>query len=94
MDRVRLARPDEVTAGAFVMKIVPREDLNNPRKVAMWLSVAAELDPKGAQRPQFLQAYEAVRAELDRLDPGGAPRRSAATLALVERLKQALATQK
>ena len=41
-----------------------------------------------------MQAYEALRAELDRLDPAGAPRRSAATLALVERLKQALATQK
>jgi len=41
-----------------------------------------------------MQAYEALRAELDRLDPAGAPRRSAATLALVERLKQGLAAQK
>jgi Domain of unknown function (DUF4124) len=41
-----------------------------------------------------MQAYEALRAELDRLDPAGAARRSAATLALVERLKQALATPK
>jgi hypothetical protein len=41
-----------------------------------------------------MQAYEALRAELDRLDPAGAARRSAATLALVERLKQALATSK
>jgi Domain of unknown function (DUF4124) len=41
-----------------------------------------------------MQAYEALRAELDRLDPAGAPRRSAATLALVERLKQALVIQK
>lgn len=41
-----------------------------------------------------MQSYEALRAELDRVDPAGAPRRSAATLALVERLKQALATPK
>ena len=41
-----------------------------------------------------MQSYEALRAELDRLDPAGAPRRSAATLALVERLKQGLAPQK
>ena len=41
-----------------------------------------------------MQAYEALRAELDRLDPAGAPRRSAATLALVERLKQGLSAQK
>lgn len=41
-----------------------------------------------------MQSYEALRAELDRLDPAGAPRRSAATLALVERLTQGLAAQK
>jgi hypothetical protein len=38
-----------------------------------------------------LETYEALRAELDRLDPAGVERRKAETAALAERLKQALA---
>jgi|tagenome__1003787_1003787.scaffolds.fasta_scaffold20283672_2 hypothetical protein len=37
---------------------------------------------------QHLQAYEAVRSQLDRLDPAGAARRAAEAAVLVERLKQ------
>ena len=40
----------------------------------------------GALRAQF-EAYESLRAQLDRLDPAGAPRRAAETRALVERLR-------
>jgi Domain of unknown function (DUF4124) len=42
---------------------------------------------RGALREE-LEAYEALRAELDRRDPAGAPRRAAETGALVERLRQ------
>ena len=42
---------------------------------------------RGALREE-LETYEAVRAELDRRDPAGAPRRAAETGALVERLRQ------
>jgi Domain of unknown function (DUF4124) len=37
---------------------------------------------------QRVQAYEAVRTELDRLDPAGAARRHAEAAAMVEHLKQ------
>jgi len=37
---------------------------------------------------QELETYEALRAELDRRDPAGAPRRAAETGVLVERLRQ------
>lgn len=42
---------------------------------------------------QHLEAYEAVRVELDRLDPGGAARRQAQITTLLERLKQGLTSQ-
>lgn len=41
---------------------------------------------RGALRAE-LEAYEQLRAELDRRDPAGAPRRAAETGALVERLR-------
>jgi hypothetical protein len=42
---------------------------------------------------QQVQAYEAVRAELDRLDPAGAARRQAETVSILDRLKQGFAAQ-
>ncbi len=42
---------------------------------------------RGALRAE-LEAYESLRAQLDRADPAGAPRRAAETGALVERLRQ------
>ena len=42
---------------------------------------------------QQIEAYEAVRAELDRQDPAGAARRGAESTTLLERLKQGLAAQ-
>jgi uncharacterized protein DUF4124 len=42
---------------------------------------------RGALR-EDLETYEALRAQLDRLDPAGAPRRAAETGVLVERLRQ------
>ena len=42
---------------------------------------------RGALREE-LETYEALRAELDRRDPAGAPRRAAETGALVERLRR------
>jgi len=41
---------------------------------------------RGAVRAE-LQTYESLRAELDRRDPAGAPRRAAETGVLVERLR-------
>ena len=38
---------------------------------------------------QHMEAYESVRAELDRLDPAGAARRNAESTTMIERLKQA-----
>ncbi len=42
---------------------------------------------------QQVEAYEAVRAQLDRLDPAGAPRRQAESAALVEKLRQGFPPQ-
>jgi hypothetical protein len=42
---------------------------------------------------QHIAAYEAVRAELDRLDPAGAARRQSESMSLFDRLKQGLAAQ-
>jgi hypothetical protein len=42
---------------------------------------------------QHLEAYEAVRVELDRLDPAGAARRRNEATTIVERLKQGFAAQ-
>jgi hypothetical protein len=42
---------------------------------------------------QHLEAYEAVRVELDRLDPAGAARRRNEATTLFERLKQGFAAQ-
>ena len=42
---------------------------------------------------QQVAAYEAVRAELDRLDPAGAARRASESTSLVERLRQGFAAQ-
>src|SRR4051812_24516986 len=42
---------------------------------------------------QQVAAYEAVRAELDRLDPAGAARRQSESTSLFDRLKQGLAAQ-
>ena len=42
----------------------------------------------GTALRQQLEAYEAVRSELDRLDPGGASRRAAEATSMIERLRQ------
>lgn len=42
---------------------------------------------------QHLQAYEAVRVELDRLDPAGAARRRAESASLLEKARQGFAAQ-
>jgi hypothetical protein len=41
-----------------------------------------------------MQSYEGLRAQLDELDPGGAPRRASASLALAERIRQGLGAAK
>jgi uncharacterized protein DUF4124 len=45
----------------------------------------------GAGIRQQIEAYEAVRAELDRLDPAGAARRQNDSMSLLDRLKQGFA---
>lgn len=42
---------------------------------------------------QHVEAYEAVRAELDRLDPAGAERRRKESTGLLERLQQGITSQ-
>ena len=53
----------------------------------------ADFDRAGEGIQQQVQAYEAVRAELDRQDPGGAARRRAEEGGLYERLKRGLEAQ-
>ena len=56
------------------------------------------LSPQDFQRggeglKQHLEAYEAVRIELDRVDPAGAARRRAESEGLLERVKRGFAAQ-
>jgi uncharacterized protein DUF4124 len=43
-----------------------------------------------AELREQMRAYEALRRDLDRVDPAGAPRRAAASLALAQRVQQGL----
>jgi hypothetical protein len=52
-----------------------------------------DFDRAGQAIQQQVQAYEAVRAELDRMDPNGAARRRAEEGGLFERLKKGLEAQ-
>jgi hypothetical protein len=68
---------------------------------ARWSEILAQLTgakPQDFSRSsqgwqQQLEAYEAVRVELDKLDPTGAARRRNEAVSLVERLKQGFAAQ-
>ena len=56
------------------------------------------LTPQDFQRggeglKQHIEAYEAVRVELDRLDPAGAARRNAESTSVFDRLRQGFAAQ-
>ncbi len=42
---------------------------------------------------QHMEAYEAVRAELDRMDPAGAARRRNESTSILERLRQGFGAQ-
>lgn len=53
----------------------------------------ADFDRAGEGIQQQVQAYEAVRAELDRMDPSGAARRRAQEGGSIERLKKGLGAQ-
>jgi hypothetical protein len=52
-----------------------------------------DFDRAGQGLQQQVQAYEAVSAELDRLDPGGAARRRTQQDSLLDRLKKGLEAQ-
>ena len=59
------------------------------RAMVLELAASAPRDTgrdRGALRAE-MEAYESLRAQLDRLDPGGARRRAAETGVLVERLR-------
>jgi hypothetical protein len=68
---------------------------------ARWSALLAQLTgikPQDFNRAgegirQQIEAYESVRAELDRIDPGGAARRAAETTSLTEKLRQGFAAQ-
>ena len=53
----------------------------------------ADFDRAGQGLQQHMQAFEAVRAELDRQDPNGAARRRAEEIGVFERLKKGLEAQ-
>ena len=40
--------------------LIPKEDQNDPKALAQWLTFAAEADPKGARRPGFHAAHAAL----------------------------------
>jgi hypothetical protein len=69
---------------------------------ARWSELLTQLSRASAQDfsrssqgwQQQLEAYEAVRVELDKLDPAGAARRRNEAVNLVERLKQGFAAQR
>ena len=52
-----------------------------------------DLSRSGEGLRQHAEAYEAVRSELDRLDPAGAARRRSESGSLLERLRQGFAAQ-
>lgn len=68
---------------------------------AKWSEILTQitgLAPQDFQRggeglKQQLEAYEAVRVELDRLDPAGAARRRAESAGLLDKVKQGFAAQ-
>ena len=68
---------------------------------AKWSEVLTQitgLSPQDFQRggeglKQHLEAYEAVRVELDRIDPAGAARRRAESEGLLEKVKRGFAAQ-
>ena len=68
---------------------------------AKWSEILTQitgLSPQDFQRggeglKQHLEAYEAVRVELDRIDPAGAARRRADSASVLERIKQGFAAQ-
>jgi hypothetical protein len=62
-------------------------------KVIAVLPERPDFDRAGQAIQQQVQAYEAVRAELDRMDPNGAARRRAEEGGLFERLKKGLEAQ-
>jgi hypothetical protein len=53
----------------------------------------ADFDRAGRGLQQQIEAFQAVRADLDRLDPDGAPRRRVEEANAFERLKNALEAQ-
>lgn len=53
----------------------------------------ADFDRAGQGLQQQMQAFEAVRVELDRMDPNGAARRRTEQVDLFERLKRGLEAQ-
>jgi hypothetical protein len=52
-----------------------------------------DFDRGGEGLRQHIEAYEALRVELDRLDPAGAARRRAESTSVLEKLKQGFAAQ-
>jgi hypothetical protein len=63
--------------------------------VARIAATAPQQDSRSADGyRQQLEAYEAVRAELDRIDPSGAARRRSESTSLLDRLRQGFAAQK
>jgi hypothetical protein len=77
----------------------PAAGTSVPELEARWHSLLTQLSGVSPQEfkqgsdglRQQLEAFEALRVELDRLDPAGTARRKAETATMLERLKQAVA---
>lgn len=82
-------------------KPAPEARVSIPALEGRWRSLLAQLAgltpqdfTRGAEGiRQHVEAYEAVRAELDRRDPAGAARRSSESATLLERMRQGLASR-
>jgi hypothetical protein len=95
----RAPPPPKPPTQAIVTK--PAATLPVPALEGRWRELLAQLTgltPQDFNRGadglrQHMDAYESVRAELDRMDPAGAARRNAESATLLQRLRQGFAAQ-
>ena len=94
---IRYNAPPPPKPPATVALVKPAPQASVPELEGRWRSLLTQLTGltpqdfnKGSDGlRQHMEAYESVRAELDRLDPAGAARRNAESTTMIERLKQA-----
>ena len=93
--------PQAATAAATLAKPKPAPPAPLEALQARWSELLAQLTGVSSQEfnrgseglRQHMEAYEAVRAELDRMDPAGAARRRNESTSIIERLRQGFGAQ-